>query len=228
MSKKSVVFVNGSPKIGEDSVSGYLTTMGIELFEDDDLDIYDIHIRRSMSRLKTEEDFPFMRKADAIVFIFPLYIFCLPGIVIRFLQDYYAYWLQGKDKTNTNQRIYAVINCGFPESGINEEAAAVIQSFSEKTGSIYRFVLLIGGGGMLLGAKEAPFMKNTLNSIKDAFRLMHDDIAAGASAPIPDRYVEMNFPRKLYLFMGNRGWYSMARKNGLSKKDLLAKPYLHK
>jgi hypothetical protein len=54
---------------------------------------------------------------------------------------------------------------------------------------------------------------------------MAEDIINSAADPVEDISVTMNLPRRLYYFMGNRGWFSAARKNGLKKKDLYRKPY---
>lgn len=73
-----------------------------------------------------------MLHADALIFVFPLYIFCLPAILMRFLQDYRRYLT---DHTNETGRmlVYAIVNCGFQESDINSEAVRVVRSFSEKS-----------------------------------------------------------------------------------------------
>ena len=33
-------------------------------------------------------------------------------------------------------------------------------------------------------------------------------------------YASINYPRRLYIFQGNNSWTSVARKNGLKKKDI--------
>ena len=78
---------------------------------------------------------------------------------------------------------------------------------------------------MILGAKDAPFMKKVMEQITDAFDLMREDVLGNGETPLGNRYVSVRFPRKLYFFMGNYGWMSMARQNGLQKKDLYLKPY---
>lgn len=223
MSKqKNVVIISASPKIGEDTVSGALADMAKNQFSDD-VSVSMVDVRKSFSGRQNDKNFDIMLEADALIFIFPLYIFCLPGILMRFLQDYALYRQQHPNPRSP--KVYAAVNCGFPEAWINEEAVRVIKSFSKHIGARFRFGILIGGGGMLLGTKDAPFMKKTLAKISEAFRNVAVDIADG-EVPQKDFYIEMNFPSKLYLFMGNMGWKQLAKRYGLKKKDLYARPYM--
>ena len=221
---KRVVLISSSPKVSEESTSGLLTARQEKLMKTEGLDVYRLDVRQSLMKGRTEADFEVMLHADALVFTFPLYVFCLPGILMRFLQDYYAYWTQRQDGVE-GSRIYAVVNCGFPEANINQEAIRVIESFCRNTKNIFRFGVMIGGGGMLLGAQGTPFVRKTMSELDKAFSLMAEDILKSRNAAVENIAVAVNFPRKLYFFMGNRGWVSMAKTHGLKKKDLFCKPY---
>nr|WP_319488767.1 NAD(P)H-dependent oxidoreductase [uncultured Caproiciproducens sp.] len=224
MSAKNVVLISASPKVNEKSVSDMLTAMAEGQMGADNFHITHVNVRKSITQKHTGSDFEAMLKADALVIAFPLYFFCLPGILIRFLQDYDQFYKLHQDSA-AKAKVYAVINCGFPEPGINTEAARVIESFSRQTGNTFRFAVLLGGGGMLLGAKDAPFMKKPMAAITEGFHATAQDIQSEDLSPIENVVVSMKFPRKLYFFMGNRGWTSSARKNGLKKEDLYRKPY---
>jgi len=78
---------------------------------------------------------------------------------------------------------------------------------------------------MIVEAKDAPFMKKTTAKLLGAFDLMVEDILTDSRAPLEAVSIEMNFPRRLYLFMADRGWFATVRKNGLKKKDLYRRPY---
>ncbi len=225
MSKQTskVVLISASPKSGEPSVSEFLASMTAGKLPDD-MRISKIDVRRSIFQKETERDFEAMLDADAIVFAFPLYFFCLSGMFMRFLQDYAAYRAQHSGKARS-PKVYAAINCGFPEPEINGEALRVVKSFCSHTGASFRFGIMIGGGGMLLGAKDAPFMKKTMTKLDEALRLIAQDIADSSLLPIDDIMICVNIPKKLYFFGGNLGWGQMAKKNGLKKKDLYAQPY---
>jgi multimeric flavodoxin WrbA len=221
---KNTVLINASPKINGESVSGYLVSMLSDRIGPSGVNKTIINVRQSLTKHQTKHDFSVIFKADAIVIVFPLYIFCTPALLMRFLEDYYHYYSE-TTKISGNQKVYAIVNCGFPEAGINREAVRVIQSFSRHINAEYRFGILIGSGGMLIGAKGAPFMKKALIKLQNAFDEIKNDSLNNGHQNLEDVLINVNFPRRLYLFMGDRGFISAARKNGLKKKDMLRKPY---
>ena len=222
---KSIVLINGSPKINEESVSGYLVSMLSDRIGTDGGSKIIINVRQSLTHHQTPRDFDVISRADAILIVFPLYIFCLPAMLTRFLEDYYHYYA-GSGKIAGNQKVYAIVNCGFPEAEINTEAVRVIQSFSRHINAEYRFGILIGSGGMLLGAKGAPFIKTALIKLQNAFDEIKNDSKNDGHQNLENVLININFPRWLYFFMGDRGFIHDAHKNGLKKKDMLRKPYL--
>lgn len=222
--RKEIVLISASPKTTEKSVSEWLASFGEQQMKEERVSINRIHVRKSISKSRTEPDFETMLHADALVFIFPLYIFCLPGMLMRFLQDFYQYYTEHKDEAR-KPKVYAAVNCGFPECDINMEAVRVIQSFSEKIGASFRFGILIGGGPMVCEAKDAPFMKKILTELGSAFSQIKEDVLDHTRQSVQNIDIAVSFPRKLYFFMGGRGWISSARKNGLKKKDLYRRPY---
>jgi len=185
-----------------------------------------IDVRKSFLTHSLAEDFAALARADAIIISFPLYYFCLPGMLTRFLVDYQTY-CTARGKLNKQVKVYAIVNCGFPEPEINLEAVRVIQSFSRHLNAEFRFGVLIGGGSMMVAAKEAPFMKKAVQKLNSAFTSMAVDIQAENFTTMESIYIEAKYPfsRPLYYFMGGRGWITMARKNGLKKKELYRKPY---
>jgi putative NADPH-quinone reductase len=225
MSQKrvKVVLINGSPKVGQISVSGLLISMQEEKMKDNQFDIYKIDVRKSMARKETENDYLAMMQADAIIFTFPLYIFCLPGLMMRFLQDFTEFRTANNDIKD--KKVYAVVNCGFPEAWINREAVDVIKSFSHSINATFRFGVLIGGGGMLIGAKDKRRTRKTMEQVSGSFMLISEDIKTGSKNKLEDVVLPVKFFHKLYYLMGNIGWVYMAKKNGLKMIDLYRRPY---
>src|SRR5690554_2056681 len=156
--KKKVVLINASPRTAEHTASAALLARCAEQMTAEHMIIRSIRVRESMGSDRRDSDFEDMRHADALVFFFPLYIFCLPGLLMRYLQDYHEYVLAHPHPAGT-PRIYAVVNCGFPEPDINREAVRVIRSFSGKIGADFRYGVMIGCGPMVTAAAEAPFMR---------------------------------------------------------------------
>ena len=222
---KNVVLISASPKVGQKSVSDFCIKMAEKLIDGDGLRKRIVNVRESITHYKTLQDFEAMAEADAIIIAFPLYVFCMPGMLTRFLEDYYSFHIERK-KTENGAKVYAIINCGFPEPEINREAAMVIKSFCRHINAQYRFSVLIGGGGMMLHAKDAPFMKKTLASLNNAFSEIIRDARDSRCSGRNSICIKMNFPRRLYFFMAHMDWVRSARKNGLKKKDLYRAPYV--
>lgn len=222
---KNIVLINGSPKVNEEAVSRHLIETAGSRINDNQYKKTFINVRQSITMNKTQDDFETISDADALIIAFPLYIFCMPGMLTRFLEDYYKYYTENKE-SKSRLKVYAIVNCGFPEPDINLEAVNVIRSFCRHINADFRFGILLGGGGMLLGAKDAPFMKKTMTSINNEFSKIADDICSDSLDKIDNVSIHVNFPGWAYLFMGNKGWVSSARKNGLRKKDLYNKPLI--
>ncbi|MBC2729092.1 NAD(P)H-dependent oxidoreductase [Desulfosporosinus sp.] len=223
---RNIVLVSASPKINEKSVSKELLVMaGSHIISDLFSKVF-IDVRKSILTKNLAKDFETLAKADVLIFSFPLYYFCMPGILTRFLADYHNYF-NSRENAKKQVKVYAMVNCGFPEPEINLEAVRVIKSFSQHINAEFRFGILIGGGSMMIEAKEAPFMKKPILKLKSAFSSIAADIQHEDSTTMDSIYIGVDFPlyRRVYHYMGGRGWITLARKNGLKKKDLYKKPY---
>ena len=215
---KNVVILSASPKASGLVTSEFLASLAEERLKRDGMSLSRFDVRACIKQC--DKAFAAMRSADAIVIMLPLYYFCLSGMLMRFLQDYALQKPEAKA-----QKVYTFVNCGFPEPEINSEAIRVVQSFCRHIGASFRMGVGIGGGGMLAGAKDAPFMKKTMQSIADAIDIISSDIQGDVPALPKTISIGINFPSRLYFFMGNWGWSQASRQNGLKKKDLYAKPY---
>lgn len=222
--QRKLVIINGSPKVESNpSVSEYLSSLAESRISGDEISIEHYSARKSVLS-GSAEAYTAMLESDAILLIFPLYFFCLPGLLTRFLQDYAAF-VKTQESGGKVSRVYAMVNCGFPEDEINGEALRVVESFCHATGARWRFGLMIGGGGMLLGAKDAPFMKGVMGTIDEYFSLIKNDILMQQDSEQQTMRAFVKFPSKLYFMMGNLGWKMQAKSNGLKPRDLRRKPY---
>ncbi len=221
---KKIIVINGSPKAAAQSASGTLAVQAQNLFDTAGIETGVIRTGSAISDSAREADFAAMCAADALMFIFPLYYFCVPSKLMRFMEDYAAH-VSREGGLSHRQHVYAIVNCGFPEPDINEEAIRVVRSFADHIGASFRFGISSGAGGMITEAKDAPFMKKAVALLDNALSQMAQDTLVPMPIPPENVSISLNFPRRLYFFMGNRGWYSMSRKNKLNKKDLYARPY---
>lgn len=218
---KKMIILSASPKKGEPSVSNLLSQTAKDHISGKDIEVDIIDVRKSLMSKDCTPAFEAMKDANAMLIVFPLYFFCMPGMLTRYLEDYAQYI----GSQGTPQKIYTIVNCGFPEPDINEEAIRVIQSFSRRVGASFRFGVGFGSGGMIMGAKDAPFMKKAMQTLNDAFDLMAKDMNDKQLPPFKNVYIQVSFPRRLYYFGGNFGWRKLAKQNGLKKRDLYRKPY---
>lgn len=220
---KKVILINGSPRLEEKTASaGFLAHVKV-ILKDDEYEKQFICVRKSLKD-GPEADYAGMLKADAIIFAFPLYIFCLPGLLMRFLEDYVKYSNEhGGQKRPA--KVYAIVNCGFPEPEINMEAIRVIGCFSRHIGARFRFGVLVGGGPMISSAEGIGPVKKAYEKLDAGILAIADDIRGESSQALPNILIKPSFPRRLYLLMGSMGWKQQAKKNGLRKADLYRRPY---
>ena len=220
--KHKIVLVSASPKTDQDwAVSAFLSKLGESTLRDDNTEVSIIPVRHTLLHHDTANAYAELLHADAIILLFPLYFFCMPAMLTRFLQDFAVLY----PTTDHETSVYAIVNCGFPEPEINREAMRVVECFAHKTGMLFGGGVMVGCGGMLLAAKDAPFMRPIFEQINGMLlRVKHDCLS---STPKESKIVSVaaKFPRALYFIAGNAGWKSTARKNHLKPKDLYKKPY---
>jgi multimeric flavodoxin WrbA len=217
-----IVILSASPKMSSDSVSQFMAEIAGKHFSNRGIETVCLDVRESMKNNSCSQAFATMNEADALMFVFPLYFFCIPGLLMHFLQDY----VDSRD--GKKKKIYAVVNCGLLDPKINAEALRVIGRFAAHTGNSYRFGVAFGCGGMLKGAQNAPFVKKALKAFHRAIDFMAEDLHCETNALSEDIYIAFRFPKIAYVFMGNRSWRQMAKKNGLIRRDLYRAPYAFK
>ena len=224
--KRTIVLLSASPKTNQEfAVSEFLSKRAENQLQNEQFIVNLINVRHALLHQETKSAFEAMQRADSVLLFFPLYFFCMPALLTRFLQDYYTS-LSAEEMSASSAKVYAFINCGFPETDINFEAIRVIESFSSHVGMNFRFGVMIGGGGMMLASMDAPFIKAAHEKIDRVIACVQAEVLTGEIKQVETISIALKFPRKLYFLGGNFGWKSAARKNGLKTKDLYRKPYL--
>jgi hypothetical protein len=216
-----IVLLSGSPHLNGSTSMKMLNLLKSRLNSDFSAEV--VEAGKSILQNTQQQDYFRMEAADAIVIAFPLYVYCLPGALMEFLVGYSEY-LKSIGKP-ARQKVYAVINCGFPESGINNDAAHVIKRFCEEASASYRFSVMIGGGGVLQPLKMLPSVRKMWKAIGLAFDRMIRDIREGGTEPA-DLHLDSRLPKKLFFFISETNFAVIARRYGVTKKQLFKKPYL--
>ena len=220
---KKAVLIDGSPRLEEKTASaGFLSHVDAVL-KDGEYEKQLVNVRKSLKK-GPEADYAKLLEADVIVIAFPLYFFCLPGLLTRFLEDYEKY-LEEHNGQNKPAKVYTIVNCGFPEPEINAEAVRVIECFCRHVGARFRFGVLIGGGPMISSVEGVGPVKKAYEKLDAAIRAMAGDIGSEAAQAPENVLIKPSFPRRLYLFMGSMEWKQQVKKNGLAKADLYRRPY---
>ena len=161
-------------------------------------------------------------RADLIVLAAPLYVDCLPALVIQALERIAAHCQGRAEKA---QRLVALLNCGFPEAAHNDTALAICRQFAREAGFEWAGGLSLGGG-QAIGERPLVELGGMMRHAVQALDLTAEALAAGQ--PIPSEAVEEMakpfIPAWTYTVMGGLGWRQQAKKHG-AQKALHARPY---
>lgn len=159
-----------------------------------------------------ESILPDIWDSDRIVFAFPLYV---DGIPSHFLGLLHAIEQQGKQARG---RVYTIVNNGFYEARQNLPAIGMVWNWCARCGLEKGRALAVGAGEM---AQAAPLGHGPAANLGKALERFAQDVQNGATGdPV---FVEPNFPRFLYQKAGHLGMRRLAKKNGLSDKEVRRK-----
>ena len=162
-------------------------------------------------------------EADIFILSSPLYVDCLPALVIQTLERLAVHRQDGGGKAG--QRMLALMNCGFPEAQHNETALAICRRFAAEAGFEWLGGLNLGGGAFINGKpldKVGKIAKNVVRSLELTAQ------ALGENKPLPAEAFELMsklpMPAAVYTRVGDMQWKRAARKYGTAKR-LYERPY---
>ncbi|MFH0733527.1 MAG: NAD(P)H-dependent oxidoreductase [bacterium] len=231
-----VLLLIGSPRVTHRSSSSlfgeYLTRQ---------MDYYGwvpevITLKRNIDRENGQADLcAAVDRNDIIIFAFPLYADSLPYMATKALEIIAGHKNSLTDKKP--QAIYTIVNCGFPEYEQNALALAICNSFAVQSGITW-------AGGLAIGAGEAfgngipltePKRKGlSVNALIEGLDIAAKDLAEcrTVSKIVQDKIIKIPIPgvsfsvwRWIFKKVGSHGWIEQAKKNGVNKAQLYAKPY---
>jgi hypothetical protein len=143
----------------------------------------------------SHETLAVMANADAVVMAFPLFCYSLPGALTRFLEDFYFYAKEG-ERYNKRAKVFAIINCGFPEPWIIEEAIRVVRNFCARLGLSYRFAIAIAAGPVTVMTMKVPFLNPRL---KKAITGIAKDVESDETARREDVFIKPIIPKAILI-----------------------------
>lgn len=169
---KNICLINGSLRGKKATSLAFLNALAIRL-TDNEFKKTVMTVKAGVQGNYSVDTLKQMAFADAIVFVFPLYAYGLPGALMRLLEDYFHYVKENKE-SKKNAKVYIIINCGYPRAEkVCEEAIRVCQSFCNKVSLDFRFAVCIGTGPIVALTQNIPFLDGKL---KKAYKKIVSDI----------------------------------------------------
>jgi hypothetical protein len=151
-----------------------------------------------------------------IVLAFPLFVYSVPSETTKMLIEMENIIKQKRDKKII---IYTIINNGFYEGKQNSPAFGIIKNWCGRSGVVFGGGIGQGAGEMLGILKNLPINKSPFANLGRALETMAEKMEN--KEPFEITYLSPNFPRFLWKIMAIRRWNTLAKKNGLKKKDLV-------
>ncbi|MFL5458488.1 MAG: hypothetical protein ACJ78X_18980, partial [Myxococcales bacterium] len=160
--------------------------------------------------------------SDLFVLASPLYVDSLPFLATRALERIAS----AAARSAKRPRCAAVINCGFPEAEHCTPALRIVRSFADEAGFVWAGGLALGGGEIIHGQpleKVGKVVVRARAALESAAAALQD------GEPIPDEAIEELsrplLPPWLYRVAGEWRWWLDARQNGVSRRQLSARPF---
>lgn len=163
----------------------------------------------SPKRSYPQERLKALAESDAIVVAFPLFAYAPPGALTRLLEEYDEFAADGgaHGASGGRPRLYAIINSGFPQPVVCEEAVRVMRNFADRARLDYRFSIVIPSGAVTAMTKKVPFLHPRL---KRAYADIVRDVSGGRSEPTPDVFVRPVLPKRLIIWIKDQYEKKMA------------------
>jgi len=212
-----IALIDGSPKTGKSCSSFLLKALEPHIAAGNATTRF-----RVSTQPLTDEEYRELCRMDTLVLAFPLYVDAVPSHLFRMLVT-----LENYLKTEVNRKkeifVYTIVNNGFFEGEQNHIAIDIVKNWCVRCGLHFGQGMGQGAGEMVGSLKKVPLGRGPLKNTGRALQEIAENILSRRSAP--PLFVRPNFPRFVWCFMGTHfGWNMRARKNGLTKKDLLKHP----
>lgn len=193
---KTICLVNGSLRGKKASSLAFLGDVEIRL-PAPDFAVKTVSVKAKVRGSYPVETLRELATADALILVFPLFTYALPGALMRLLEDYCSYAGSGNDH-NREAKVYAVVNCGFPRPVIFRECVRTLRNFCRRLSLDWRFAICISCGPVVVTTRRVPFLDLKL---KRAFAAIASDLKSGDSAPRDDYLIRPVVPVPICLMM---------------------------
>ena len=157
--------------------------------------------------------------ASLLIAASPVYVDCLPALVLKGLGD-----LVDAASNGPAPALLPIIQCGFPEPTHTRPAVEVLAHAASRAGWAWAGHLAFGGGGFIDGADIDASPR--FRSLQTAFDQVADALDAGEPVPagLTSALSAPLLNPTLYRWMGDVGWLSQAiRRHALT--ELWERPF---
>lgn len=186
---KKVCLVNGSLRGKEAASLQFLNDLA-ERLPDSEFDKTVVTVKLKVKDRYPPETLQKLAEADALVFIFPLHNYGIPGALMRLMEDYWEYIKAGNGHNRAG--VYMVVNCAFPRPAATcGELIRVMRNFCARLGLDWRFSVNIGTGPVVVMTRKVPLL---YLSMKRAWRDIAGDIRDGSRGPKQDYFIKPVIP----------------------------------
>jgi hypothetical protein len=229
---RRVLLIVGSPKTNEASTSSVLGGYLLERLKERGWETESLTLRGSLNRPEGQDELnSAVGRANLMLLAFPLYVDALPYLVTKALTVMEAHRRAGGGQPA--QRLVGIVNSGFPEARQNSVALAICREFAAQGGFTWAGGLALGGGGVigghpLMAAKRSdPIVGNVIAALETTAAALAEGlpIPGEAMKTISTNRIPFWLWRRLYTWIGARGFAKLAARNGIGKEKLLARPY---
>ena len=192
---KNICYINGSLRGVKASSLSFINDLDRRFGDTVNRDF--ITVKAGTSTYYEEETLKKIATADALIFVFPLFTYSVPGALMRLLEDYWRYTQFGHN-SNKETNAYVIVNCGFPVPMINREAVRIIKNFCTRLNLKWRFAICISSGPVVVATKNVPFLDLKL---KKAFKKIVKDVLEGNCENSNDVYIKPIIPKAIVLMI---------------------------
>jgi hypothetical protein len=220
MTSQRIMLLIGSAKAAGRSTSEALARHLAGRFEAGGASVTMRPVNRSRRVAEDQRLLAAIDAADLFMLVTPLYVDSLPYLVTRSLE-----LVAARGERRPNQRLAALVNCGFPEAAQCRTAVAILECFARRAGFIWAGGLALGGGASIDG-RPLERLGGMTRHLRAALDQAADALVRGE--PIPAAAVAQlakpTMPAALYTAVANAGWYWQASRHGV-RRHLKERPY---
>ena len=207
---KSICFINGSLRGKAASSLVFLNSIK-GMLADTEFNKDIINVRAKIKESYPEDILKTISRSDAIIMVFPLFTYGVPGALMRLLEDFYLY--AKANGYNKAAGIYIVVNCGFYRPEIMTELIRVMKNFCRRLSLNWRFAICMGAGPVAAETVKIPLLNM---KYKRAFSAIAADIKNGGAGQKDNYFIKPLLPESVILWW--KAQYEKKMKAGTASK----------